>query len=213
LSLFNQDDFGEGKLYAGLSAESLVVCSLLIFPPHNANAAGDGPKRALQEIKAITYFEMVEPGIFGDGCKIDWDNLKTSLEFVANQSTNLKISQYSRRVDELISKAEVWSLFDAERAAARMAVAEAMLMPTLLIDISPLQTQFACVGAISATLSANVKGSAQIHGSDAVVPNPRVEIWWTSFVFVAPQQTFSKQAIDITEQIMKQLVNDWAASQ
>jgi hypothetical protein len=46
-----------------------------------------------------------------------------------------------------------------------------------------------------------------------VVPNPRVEIWWTSFVFVAPQQTFSKQAIDITEQIMKQLVNDWAASQ
>jgi hypothetical protein len=116
-------------------------------------------------------------------------------------------------VDELISKAEVSSLSDAERAAARMAAAEYMLVPNLLIDISPLQTQFGCVGGISATVSANVNGSAHIHGSDAVVPNPRVEIWWTTFVFVASQQTFSKQAIDITEQIMKQLVNDWAASQ
>jgi hypothetical protein len=194
-----------------ISRKVLWLCGLLIFAPQSANAAG--AKDTLKGIKTISYTTAVEKTVGGNGCKIDKDDLNTSLEFVANQSTNLKISQYSRRVDELISKAEVSSLSDAERAAARMAVAEAMLMPTLLIDISPLQTQFACVGAISATLSANVKGSAQIHGSDAVVPNPRVEIWWTSFVFVAPQQTFSKQAIDITEQIMKQLVNDWAASQ
>jgi hypothetical protein len=180
-----------------ISRKVLWLCGLLIFAPQSANAAG--AKDTLKGIKTISYTTAVEKTVGGNGCKIDKDDLNTSLEFVANQSTNLKISQYSRRVDELISKAEVSSLSDAERAAARMAVAEAMLMPTLLIDISPL--------------SANVKGSAQIHGSDAVVPNPRVEIWWTSFVFVAPQQTFSKQAIDITEQIMKQLVNDWAASQ
>jgi hypothetical protein len=144
LSLFNQDDFGEGKLYAGLSAESLVVCSLLIFPLHNANAAGDGPKRALQEIKAITYFEMVEPGIFGDGCKIDWDNLKTSLEFVANQSTNLKIvtdKQHSRRRDELYSEASEPSLSDADKAAVRKAAEDYTWMPQLSIDITPLQVQ------------------------------------------------------------------------
>jgi hypothetical protein len=40
-----------------------------------------------------------------------------------------------------------------------------------------------------------------------------VEIWSKSFGFVGPQQTFSIQAINTAEQIMKKLVNDWAASQ
>ena len=141
--------------------------------------------------------------------------MNTSLAFVANQSTNLKISQYSwHRISELISQAEVSSLSDAERAAARMATAQYMVMPTLLMSIWPLQSQqFSCAGTISATLSAYVKGSAHIYGKDAVVPNPKLEIWSTSFGFVGPQQTFSNQIINGAEQIMKQLVNDWAASQ
>jgi hypothetical protein len=94
--------------------------------------------------------------------------LNTSLAFVANQSTNLKISQYSwHRISELISQAEVSSLSDAERAAARMATAQYMVMPTLLMSIWPLQSQqFSCAGTISATLSAYVKGSAPRMADD-----------------------------------------------
>jgi hypothetical protein len=195
-----------------LARKVFWLCSLLVFATHSANAAGAND--SLKGIKAISYTTAVEKTVGGDGCKIDNDNLNTSLQFVANQSTNLKISQYSlRNVNELISHADVSSLSDAERAAARIATVEYMLMPNLLIDISPLQTQFACVGGITAILSANVKESVHIHGSDAVVPNAKVEIWSTTFVFVGPQQTFSNQAIDITGLIMKQLINDWVVSQ
>jgi hypothetical protein len=160
-----------------------------------------------------SYKTAVEKTVGGDGCKINEDDLNTSLEFVANQSTNLKITQYSRRVDELFSQAAVSSLSDAERQAARKAVAEYMLMPSLFMSIWPLQTQFACAGTIDATLWAFVKGSAPIYGTDAVLPTPRVGIWSTSFGLVSPQQTFSNQIINGAEQIMKKLVNDWSASQ
>jgi O-succinylbenzoate synthase len=40
-----------------------------------------------------------------------------------------------------------------------------------------------------------------------------VEIWSLIYGFVSPQQAFSDHTKDLAEQIMKQLVNDWAASQ
>jgi hypothetical protein len=135
-----------------LARKVLLLCSLLIFPLHSVNAAGDGPQSILEGIKAITYFPMVEPGIGGDGCKIDWDNLKTSLEFVANQSTNLKIvtvTQHNRRRDELYSQASEPSLSDVDKEAARKAADDYNFMPVFSIDITPLQVQSACAGTIS----------------------------------------------------------------
>jgi hypothetical protein len=211
---FNQEGFGEGGNNMLVSAQKVFwLCSFLIFAPHSANAGGDGPNDDLKGIKAISYKTAVEKTVGGDGCKINEDDLNTSLEFVANQSTNLKITQYSRRLGELFSQAAVSSLSDAERGAARKAVAEYMLMPSLLMSIWPLQTQFACAGTISARLSAFVKGSAHIYGTDALLQTPTVEMWSTSFSLIYPQQTFSSQIINIAEQIMKKLVNDWAASQ
>jgi hypothetical protein len=40
-----------------------------------------------------------------------------------------------------------------------------------------------------------------------------VEIWSVEYGFVGSQQAFSNQAINLAEQMMKRLVNDWTASQ
>jgi hypothetical protein len=211
---FNQEGFGEGNDMPVSARKVLWLCSLLLFALQSANAASDGPKSILQGIKAITYYGYVEEGIFGDECKIDWDNLKTSLEFVANQSMNLKIvdtRQHNRRRDELYSQAG--ELSGAAREAAKKAADDYNFMPDLVIDITPLQVQSACVGTISATLKARVKEIAHIYPTDAVPFYPRVEIWSEVHFLVGPQQTFSNRMINAAEQIMKKLVNDWAASQ
>ena len=190
-----------------LARKILWLCSLLLFAPHFANA-GD-TNYNLKGIKAISYATTVKETVGGDGCKIDNHYLNTSLEFVANQSTNLKITQFS--LSELYSQTMDPSLSDAKRQAAGEAVSEIIHMPFLFMRIMPLQTQFACAGTIHATLSAHAKESPHLYGTDAAVWE--VEIWSTTFGFVGPQQTFSNQAINLAEQIMKQLVNDWTASQ
>jgi len=40
-----------------------------------------------------------------------------------------------------------------------------------------------------------------------------VEIWSNGYAFVGPKQTFADQATKIAEDLIKELVNDWTASQ
>ena len=89
-------------------------------------------------------------------------------------------------------------------------------MPSFYILIQPLQaTQFICAGTANAELwvHADVEDGRIIPTHAPLIPYPGVVIRETHVGFVGPQQTFSNQAINVAEQIMKQLVNDWAAAQ
>jgi hypothetical protein len=84
------------------------------------------------------------------------------------------------------------------------------------IDQESLNTsiaQFTCAGSINAEVLAYFEEQAHMIPTRAPIYPPMIEIWSVKFGFVAPRQSFSNDAINLTEQIMKQLVNDWAASQ
>jgi hypothetical protein len=146
-------------------ARTVLWSSLLAFPLHSASAAVDGPNDYLKGIKVISYSIYVEPTIGGDGCSIDRDNLNTSVQFVANQSTNLKIvtfDQRLRRSGELFSRSDATSLSSADKEAAKKVAHDYNLMPSFVIEIVPLQTQFECAGTIHAKLSAYFEKQAHI---------------------------------------------------
>jgi hypothetical protein len=189
--------------------------------PHNgAFAASDGPNPLMKGIQIISYMVFLEKTVGGDRCKIDWDNLNTSLQFVANQSTTLKIVteiQKSDQTKELYSKLDPKWFFgsdgDQKKYQATKKVADEYIsMPNLLIGFSPLQTQGGCAGTITARLTASVSPT-HLLATQVDVYDPHIEIWSKTYGFVGPQESFSNYAINLGEQMMKSLVNDWAASQ
>src|SRR5262249_44409698 len=142
----------------------LWVC-LLVYLPHSAMAALDGPNQFLKGIKIISYSLLVEKTVGGNGCNIDQDNLNTSIQFVANQSTNLKIVPYEQRLDrssELYKQSDTPSLSSAEKEAAKKVARDYLLMPGFYIIIAPLQTQGGCAAEISAKLNAYIEEDAHI---------------------------------------------------
>jgi hypothetical protein len=177
-----------------------------------------GPNNKLYGINIISYQVIVEKTIGGDGCNIDQDNLNTSIKFVGNQSTKLKIlpsSEREHRSYELYEQSKITSLSTADQEAARKLYHDYNFMPQFYIGIMPLQTtQFTCAGSINAELLAYID-EEHLHLIPSQIPvwYPMVEIWSIRFGFVGPQQTFSNDATNLAEQIMKKLVNDWSASQ
>jgi len=197
----------------------LCVClcftSFLVFHG-NGVADTDHPRTLLKGITIIKYYDYVEETAGGEQCKINYQNLTTSLQFVANQSTKLKIiteREHTKRSDELYSQARsLPSTNSDKKQAAGKAADDYNFMPTLVIHVSPLELSSGCAGVIDAALSAHVDATRMIP-TRTLVLFPTIEIWSKSISFVGPQQTFSGQAIGVSEQIMKELVNDWTASQ
>ena len=166
-------------------------------------AASDAPKGYLKGIKIISYKLDVQKTIGGNDCKIDQGNLNTSIEFIANQSTKLKIvpfDQWSKHSNELMGSP---------------AFHDYNFMQSFYINIQPLQTtQFTCAGTLFAEVWVHIDvENARVITTQALMSDPAVVIWMGGKGLVGPQQTFSNQVTNATEQIMKQLVNDWAASQ
>jgi hypothetical protein len=197
-----------------VSARKVLSLCLLLFSQHSAMAASDAPKGYLKGIKSISYDLGVEKTAGGNDCKIDQDILNTSIEFVANQSTKLKIvppDLKMKRTNELMAQ----SLSSTDKEGAMKAFREYNFMPSFYIGIQPIQaTQLICAGTINAELSVHTDvENAHVIPTQALMSYPAVTIWSVSVAFWAPQQTFSNQAISATEQIMKQLINDWAAAQ
>jgi len=198
-----------------LARKVLWFC-LFVFLPHSAMAAMDGPNAYLKGINIISYSLTVERTVGGNDCNIDREKLDTSLQFVANQSTTLKIVPYEQRMhrsSELYANSDKSSLSSVEKEAAKKVAHDYLLMPTFFIHIMPLQTQVSCAGEISGRLNAYIEEQPHIIPTPVVWYGPTIQIWEAGYGFVGPQQTFSDQTIDTAEQIMKKLVNDWAASQ
>jgi hypothetical protein len=84
-------------------------------------------------------------------------------------------------------------------------------MPTFFITIMPLRTQAGCAGEVSARLKAYIEERPHIIPTGCLVRADDRDLG--SWLRRRAQQTVSDLTIDAAKQIMKKLVNDWAASQ
>jgi hypothetical protein len=200
----------------------LCLCLPALLLVHDSAVGRAGP-RGLNGITTIYYYVYVEEPLGGEQCDIDFNSLNTALQFVANQSTKLKIvteSEHKRRAKELTEITDRirekvfekgWSVAavnDDKYLAAKKAAREYRLMPRLSIVIDPIELAGGCAGTVDAKLSAYLDSQTD----DQIVPTV-VEIWSSSYKFKGPQQTFTNHAAWIAEDLMKKLVNDWTASQ
>jgi hypothetical protein len=210
---------------------ALYLCFLALLLCCDSAVARPEPKYVLKGITIINFFAGAGES---EQCKIDYNGLVTALQFVANQSIQLKIvaaSDQMRRGKELDEIADqIWNkaktsgkvedmmatMKDAKYQAARNAAYDYNLMPHLSIVVQPMDLEGGgCVGSVSATLSAYLDSKTnnmEIVPTHARV-SPTVEIWSGSYLFIGTKQTFANQATRIAEDLMKQLVNDWTASQ
>jgi hypothetical protein len=213
-----------------LARKLLLLClCFAVSSAFQSGAIADGPNNLMKGIKIIKYITGVEETVGGNGCKIDRQNLATSLQFVANQSTKLRIVTWDQQVkleDDLRSKfqSEYPTVEDFNKDVNKYQAALEkyqatgkelegyILMPSLMIAIIPLQVRDGCAGNIDAKLSAHIRPT-QLIPTQRDVHNETIEIWSQGFAFVGPQPTFSDYAINSAVQMMKKLLNDWAASQ
>jgi hypothetical protein len=96
--------------------------------------------------------------------------------------------------------------------AAKKAAGDYGSMPRLSMYISPLEVGGGCGGDIRATVSAMLDRT-YMRPTHTLIYAPSMEIWSHAYNFVGPQPTFSNQAIGIAEELIKELINDWTASQ
>jgi hypothetical protein len=162
-----------------------------------------------------------------DLCAIDEGAWNTAIDFVANQSTKLKLirdKEYYERAGELAVEAgEASRKFmdapDAEVAAAKKASDEAKetstkysAAPQLSLVVEAFEHNGSCVGDLSATVSASLKQSEMI-ATGKTIYRLEVEIWSSSKFLWSSPNAFSRFVIQSSEEMMKSFVNDWAVTQ
>jgi len=128
-----------------LARKVLWFC-LFVFLPHSAMAAMDGPNAYLKGINIICYSLTVERTVGGNDCNIDREKLDTSLQFVANQSTTLKIVPYEQRMhrsSELYANSDKSSLSSVEKEAAKKVAHDYLLSQRSLSTLCPYKLKSA----------------------------------------------------------------------
>lgn len=200
-------------------AALLSVALATVFCLRSAEATSRGPTDELKGVKLISYFAISEPGLAGNGCDVDTSRLDTSLAFVANQSTQLKLIPAKQHMDTaqvLYNKAR--SLHDAkgpnkEVDDAEREAREYNFAPQLTLFIAPMQASPGrCAVSVRASVTAYTT-PAELLATRRRVQSPQIEIWYSGYNYVGPQASISNEVADICTQIMKELVNDWSESQ
>jgi hypothetical protein len=204
----------------------VLLCTVGTIVP----AMADGPIRELKGVTIVRYqliFDQPNTGV----CAIDWNAWNTAIDFVANQSTNLKLirevdhnEQLKQFSDELRAANEnFWRIAILADEAAKKKASEAVQeaeqrwtkfvhAPSLYISILTRDVGNGCVGMLSAEASVAME-TTKIIATDRSVGTPYLTIWKDPQLLSGPYATFSSFAIRTSEQIMKSFVNDWAKSQ
>ena len=177
---------------------SALLCSL-------SYATMDVPSAELKDIHLTAYIVTIKKTLGGNNCSLDMTDIKTSLKFIANQSTHLKLVEWSKAMDATLPDGGGRPI-DEEFAA------EFLNAPAFFFDIAPIQIGNACAATITANVSAP-STQAQLLANHRGINMPMIELWATQYSMSAPAAEFSRKAIGICEQIMKAFVNDWAESQ
>jgi hypothetical protein len=189
-------------------------------------AAAAEPTPYLKGVAMIKYNRLIVPT---EPCVVDWKAWDTAIEFVANQSAKLRLMsehdhyQYTQELydvrDKRLAKMRsdknvgAWTDQDWQRYNDEIAsLKDKVWVPSLSFHAHTIDLKNGCAAVIIAEVNAPLERST-IIGTGEVVPYPEHEVWSTSWTLKGPYQTFSKSAIEISEQIMKELANDWAKSQ
>jgi hypothetical protein len=201
------------------------LCALLCIAGAASSAKSDDqPHPALKNVSLVSY-RLAGPN--KGPCVIDWQAWNTAMDFVANQSTKLKLikdREHYERARELADKiSETGRRYFAsstkEADVAKKAWDEAKdnhskyaFAPKLTFIAETMEHNGGCFGELSATVTATLKSSEMIS-TGKVIQFPFYEIWGTGKLLSAPPNSFSRFVIETSEQMMKQFVNDWALSQ
>lgn len=216
--------------FAGSWLCALLCMAGAVSPVKSA----DRPSLYLQNVSLVAY------DLFsGDRnpCAIDREALNTAIDFVANQSTKLKLirqTDHWERGKELFEKvgeagrkftADVLSdkttPSDTAAGAAKKALDRAVEIsrkysaaPTLRLfaALDILVHNGSCIGTVSTTVTASLKPSKMIV-TGKFIPHPYENLWEESSLVVGPPSEFSRFVIETSERTMKKFVNDWALSQ
>jgi hypothetical protein len=69
------------------------------------------------------------------------------------------------------------------------------------------------MGIVKAELSAYLETTKLRYRTQTTVYRPEVQIWSNGYTVTGPQRTFTDQASNAAETLLKALVNDWNAAQ
>jgi hypothetical protein len=163
--------------------------------------AGADPKPTLNKIKIISLSSIFDGEVKGK-CRIDLQAWDTALQFIANQSTRLKIITYDELLTEIRSK-RLGTDEEARRYAS---------MPQLQLILTIIEMQSGCASVLDARLIGAVE-STRLIATDQFVYSPSVELWSSNRWFRSTHADFAQFAINTGETVLKQFVNDWAKSQ
>ena len=175
-----------------------------------SRVAGAEPKLNpdLDQIKIISYLTYIDGEQEGK-CRVNAQAMETALQFVANQSTRLKIlthEQYSDEVDKFGKK-----LKPDDDAGLEKFVRYAST-PLLHLDLTVIEMGSGCAGVLHASLKANVEAT-RIVATNRSVRSPYVEIWTWDVWLRSSHGEFERFAINATETALKTFVNTWTKSQ
>jgi hypothetical protein len=188
----------------------------------------DWPSQYLKNVSLVAYRLVLESPNKAP-CAIDWEAWNTAIDFVANQSTKLKLireTDHWERGKQLSDKAsDVGRKMVAPDVSGKAAdtlakafneatenLSKYLSAPTLSFDTTTLEQSGVCIGTISAEVRAALKPSSMIS-TETFVAHPYMEIWSESKLLSGPPSSFSRFVIQSSEQMMKKFVNDWALSQ
>jgi hypothetical protein len=186
--------------------------------------ARNGPSPYLKGVTTMTYNGFMKD----EGrCKIDWKAWNTAIDFIANQSTKLKLmtdADYQKHFDELLDRNKeidllrtktpsTWTDEEARKFSdANELIYKQSSIPSLSLSITTIELESGCAAVIGAEAKATLKPST-IISTGASVPNPDFSIWSATWTLKSPHRSFLRFAIETSERIMKEFVNDWTASQ
>ena len=205
------------------------LCIITLFAEGKAQIILDsGPNRYLKGIEAIRYDTNFENQMTGPRCAIRKDNWAIAVDFVANQSTKLKLIHEgllgtpTPRYDELLrirdSLLASWIANPKDQGLtkkyedAQKEFSDYVLMPRLEMTVTAFELQSGCAGTVKGKLEVDVTPTS-IKVTKAEVSHPTVVIWNYDHAIKGPHESFSGFMISSGEQLIKKLVNAWTEAQ
>jgi hypothetical protein len=205
------------------TASRLMFPSACLWMLITGAQAADRPSPYLKGITTVKYFGVLENK---GRCKVDRDAWNTAIEFVANQSTRLKLMKYDEhqvQLDEMIKskdktdqtmlKKDTWTDEDVRKSReAEAIIRKRIYAPSLFFSMTTIDVENGCAAVIEADVTATLKSSEMIS-TGTIIYNPSYSLWSQMWTLKNSYQSFERIAIETSERMMKSFVNDWAASQ
>ena len=203
----------------------VVICGTFgsMLASAAAWSADNQPNDLLKGVTIMQYESSVNDSSGDKICSVDWKAFNTSMAFVANQSTKLKLVSIRDHLTEMKARSEkigeLLERYSPTRMEENSAYFEArrqlkayIFMPTLSIKVLIEDTGSGCAAELVATVRATLEPSKMLATGEEV-SHPVIELWSDSDSVKTTYKDVSSSILQKGEQAMKVFVNAWAASQ